>query len=154
MTRRTFSEGLNHFASRLRRVFQGTVGPYVPLVLCADDDPAIRQLCAAALSKAGYGTDEASDGREVLEKIKNHRYAAILLDLTMPYVHGTTLLNVLEREQPEVLRRVIVLTGAPEGVLEGLSKSVSAVLRKPVQLDLLLSTVNDCCSDDQTIVSR
>ncbi|MEO6259136.1 MAG: response regulator [Thermoanaerobaculia bacterium] len=126
----------------------------MPQVLCADDDPAIRALCAAALSKAGYGIDEATNGREVLEKIKSHRYAAILLDLSMPFVHGTTLLAVLEREQPESLCRVIVLTGAPEGVLEGLSKSVSAVLRKPVELNRLLSTVNDCCSNDQTVVSR
>lgn len=154
MTTRTISEGLKDFAARIGRVFSGEEEASVPRILCADDDPAIRQLCAAALSKAGYATDEARDGREVLEKIQNGPYAAILLDLSMPYVHGTTLIAVLEREHPEFLRRVIVLTGAPEPVLEGLSKSVSAVLRKPVRLELLLSTVSDCCSNDQTIVSR
>lgn len=153
MTKSGWSEGLNHFASRVRRAFHGRETPYVPKVLCADDDAAIRQLCAAALAKAGYETDHAGNGREVLEKLKADSFAAILLDLSMPYVHGTTLLAVLEREQPEVLKRVIVLTGAPDAVVEGLSKSVSAVLRKPVRLDLLLSTVSDCCSNDETIVS-
>ncbi len=153
MTKSSFSEGLNHFASRVLRAFQGRESPYVPRVLCADDDPSVRQLCAVALKKAGYETDEASNGREVLEKIKSGTYAAILLDLSMPYVHGTTLLAMLDREHPDILKRVIVLTGAPDAVIDGLGKPVSAVLRKPVRLDLLLSTVSDCCSNDQTIVS-
>ena len=152
MANGTFSQKLHDLWSRLRGAARAELPR--PKVLCADDDPTVRHLCAAALSKAGYSIDEAGNGREVLEKIKSHRYAAILLDLTMPFVHGTTLLAVLEREQPEMLERVIVLTGAPEGVLEGLSRSVSAVLRKPVQLDLLLQSVSECCSSDSTIVSR
>src|SRR5215210_3502853 len=38
-----------------------------PRVLCADDDPDVRALCATALSKAGFVTEVASNGREVLE---------------------------------------------------------------------------------------
>src|SRR5947207_14124064 len=79
-----------------------------PRVLCADDDPGIRELCAIALTKAGFVTEFATNGREVLEKLHINDYAAILLDLGMPAVHGATILSVLERERPEPMRHIIV----------------------------------------------
>ena len=117
-----------------------------PRVLCADDDRDVRDLCAVALSKAGFATDVAANGREVLEKLEGNDYAAILLDLAMPAVHGATILSVLQRERPEVLRHVIVVTGMPDGAVEGVRHLVAAVLRKPVSLDALLAEVNKCSS--------
>ena len=117
-----------------------------PRVLCADDDPGIRDLCAIALTKAGFVTEFATNGREVLEKLHINDYAAILLDLAMPSVHGATILNVLQRERPELLRRVIVVTGMPDAVVDGVRVSVAAVLRKPVSIDALISEVNQVLS--------
>ncbi len=116
-----------------------------PKVLCADDDSSVRELCAVTLAKAGFVTDVASNGREVLEKVRTNDYGAILLDLSMPSIHGATILNLLEREQPELLRRIIVVTGMPDAVVATVG-GVSAVLRKPVNLDTLVSEVNACCA--------
>jgi DNA-binding NtrC family response regulator len=115
-----------------------------PRVLCADDDPDVRTLCATALSKAGFVTDLASNGREALEKIQETEYAVILLDLRMPSVHGTTLLSLVQREKPELLRRIIVVTGMPEAAVDEVRAQVAAVLRKPVTLEELVAQVNQC----------
>ena len=116
-----------------------------PRILCADDDPNVLELCAVALAKAGFAPDRATNGREVLEKLEdNNKYAAILLDLSMPSVHGATILSVLQRERPELLRRVIVVTGMPDAVVDGVRVPVAAVLRKPVSVDALVSEVNNC----------
>jgi DNA-binding response OmpR family regulator len=114
-----------------------------PRVLCADDDPNVLELCAVALVKAGFAPDRATNGREVLEKIQDNKYAAILLDLAMPSVHGATVLSLLQREHPELLRRVIVVTGMADAVVDGLRVPVAAVLRKPVSVDALVSKVNE-----------
>ncbi len=115
-----------------------------PKVLCADDDDNIRELCKMALSKAGFATDTAANGREALEKLQDNEYAAILLDLAMPSVHGATILAVLHRERPELLRKIIVVTGMSDAVVDGTRYPVAAVLRKPVSIDTLLAEVNNC----------
>ena len=115
-----------------------------PKVLCADDDDNVRELCAIALSKAGFATDTATNGREALEKLQDNEYGAILLDLAMPSVHGATILAVLHRERPELLRRIIVVTGMSDAVVDGARYPVAAVLRKPVSIDALLAEVNNC----------
>jgi DNA-binding response OmpR family regulator len=115
-----------------------------PRVLCADDDPAVRDLCSVALTKAGFVTDVAGDGREVLEMLHTNEYAAVLLDLSMPGVHGATVLSLVQRERPEILRRIIVVTGMPDAVVDGVRHQVAAVLRKPVSLEALLAEVNNC----------
>ena len=117
-----------------------------PKVLCADDDDNIRELCSIALSKAGFAPDTASNGREALEKLQDNEYAAILLDLAMPSVHGATILAVLHRERPELLRRIIVVTGTSDAVVDGVRYPVAAVLRKPVSIDALVAEVNNCAT--------
>ncbi len=115
-----------------------------PRILCVDDDPGIRDLCSIALSKAGYAIDTAANGREALEKLQDNHYGAILLDLAIPSVHGATILNVLQRERPEQLRRIIVVTGMPDAVVNSVRHPVVAVLRKPVSMEALLAEVNNC----------
>jgi len=117
-----------------------------PRILCADDDPSVRDLCSIALSKAGYATDTASNGREALEKLQDNQYGAILLDLSMPSVHGATILNVLQRERPELLRRIIVVTGMPDAAVNSVRHPVAAVLRKPVSIEALVAEVGNCVS--------
>ena len=117
-----------------------------PRILCADDDPNVLELCAVALAKAGFVTDRATNGREVLEKVQENKYAVILLDLAMPSVHGATILSVVQRERPELLRRIIVVTGMPDAVVNGMRVPVAAVLRKPVAVEALVAEVNNCSS--------
>jgi len=113
-----------------------------PRILCADDDPNVLDLCCAALARAGFATDRATNGRDVLEKLEDNKYAAILLDLAMPSIHGATILSVLQREHPELLHRIIVVTGMPDAVVNGVRVPVAAVLRKPVTIDALVAQVN------------
>ena len=119
--------------------------PLPPVILCADDDDSVRALCAAVLARAGFRTDTARNGREALERIHEQEYAAILLDLDMPYVHGATVLALLAREQPRILRRLIIMTALPSVATNDFEGSVGATLRKPVRNDELVAAVRSCC---------
>jgi DNA-binding NtrC family response regulator len=116
------------------------------VVLCVDDDSDIRAFCAAALSRHGFEIDEATNGRDALEKVKKNDYAAVLLDLSMPGLHGSTVLSVLQQQQPEVLNRVVVVTGVPDEAIADLYGSVHALLRKPINLRILVDIVKRCAA--------
>ncbi|HKO54956.1 MAG TPA: response regulator [Thermoanaerobaculia bacterium] len=116
-----------------------------PVVLCADDDESVRRLCSAALSRAGFVVEHAANGREALARMRAKKYSAVLLDLVMPGLHGATVLSVLSRDQPDLLRRVILISAAPEAALTDAYGMVGAVLRKPIKLDTLVDVVRGCC---------
>jgi two-component system, NtrC family, nitrogen regulation response regulator GlnG len=119
-----------------------TLGKSRRRVLVADDDDSVRILCTIALQREGYLVDCAADGREALTSIEANDYHAILLDLGMPYVHGSTLLSIIQQTKPEMLRRVLVMTGAHDGAVEPLIGVAGAILRKPIEIDQLLRVVD------------
>jgi two-component system, OmpR family, alkaline phosphatase synthesis response regulator PhoP len=146
------SERLQQFADRARRAFHGHVDES-PRVLCADDDESTRVLCAAALTRSGFEVDMAANGREAIDQIEKVRYSAVLLDLGMPHIHGTTVLSMIRKTQPDLLQRVVVITGAADAALLG-TDDVRAILRKPFGTERLLAAVHDCCGLDETVRVR
>ena len=111
-------------------------------VLVADDDDSVRTLCVITLRREGYVVDSATDGRETLAMIETTDYHAVLLDLGMPYVHGSTLLSIISQTKPNMLRRVLVMTGAPDGAVDPLIGMVGAIIHKPVEIDRLVRVVD------------
>jgi CheY-like chemotaxis protein len=111
-------------------------------VLIADDDPDVRALCTTALTRAGYQVEVAADGRDALTMLDHNDYHAVLLDLSMPFVHGATLLSILGQTKPEMLRRVLVITGASDAAIDPMIGVVGAILRKPLTIEALTRVVD------------
>lgn len=137
----------NRFARLRSLVRRGARWIAPPVVLCADDDENVRTLYSTALNRAGFLTELATNGRDALEKIEKYYYSAVLLDLGMPYLHGSTLLALLQKRDPEILKRLIIVTGAADAVLADVHANVSAVLRKPVATDELVAAVRVCVGE-------
>ena len=66
-------------------------------VLAVDDDPAIRHLLDRVMSRS-YEMVLAADGAQALEEIRRRRPDLMLLDLRMPVMDGSELLERLEAE--------------------------------------------------------
>jgi signal transduction histidine kinase len=83
-----------------------------PLVLIADDDPAILRLLDGQLQTHGYRVARASNGAEALDRARSAGPEAMILDLIMPVMDGAETLTEIKVDHR--LRRlpVIVLTGA------------------------------------------
>jgi CheY-like chemotaxis protein len=114
-----------------------------PLVLVADDEPALRDLLCEVLKAAGYRTDTAADGDEVIERVRIERPDLILLDVMMPQMDGYTALSRLNGAPLTSRAPVIVLTGRPEPIDGSLSAGVGAVthLTKPITPPQLIEAV-------------
>ena len=57
-------------------------------ILIVDDEPLIVKGLKYSLEQDGYQIDEAIDGEEAVEKILNHHYDLVLLDVMLPKMSG------------------------------------------------------------------
>lgn len=64
-----------------------------PLVLIVDDDRGLVRLIEKALLREGFRTATADSGREALSSLKEQRPALMLLDLKLPDVQATQLIE-------------------------------------------------------------
>jgi CheY-like chemotaxis protein len=110
-------------------------------VLVLDDDTSLQKLVSTLLRRQGYRVDVVSSGSQALEKIKAHRYDAMLLDVMTPTDGGFTVIRHLREADPSLLRRVVLLTASPESVLRGVSQDIFAIVHKPFEAAKLLETV-------------
>ena len=91
-------------------------------VLIVDDDRAILNLLASVLEGL-YTVIEAADGREAVERFRDHEEEihVVLLDLGMPEMSGYETLAQMQVVDPDV--KIIVITGtvAEQERLPGIS---------------------------------
>lgn len=80
-------------------------------VLVVDDESGARRALIRLLTREGYETVGASDGREALQALEARTPDVILLDLMMPGMDGLELLEVLQRHPQWKALPVVVLTG-------------------------------------------
>jgi CheY-like chemotaxis protein len=84
-----------------------------PVILVADDDPAVRRVTARVLTDAGFTVREAMDAREAFAHIR-HGISAALVDMLFVNSNGMSGLDIIKhiRDQPHLRTiPVVVLTG-------------------------------------------
>lgn len=108
-----------------------------PRLLVVEDDPALAQALALALSRRGFQVCQATNGRTALERATQEEFSAIVLDLTLPEMDGLDVLRLV-REHGTVTP-VIVLTarGTVGDRVQGLRLGADDYLPKPFDLDEL-----------------
>jgi two-component system KDP operon response regulator KdpE len=57
-------------------------------ILVVDDDPQLRRVMKAALTKQGYIIGDARSGETALERLRDDRYDLVILDRNMPGMGG------------------------------------------------------------------
>jgi len=112
--------------------------------LIIDDDPDIRDLLSALLENAGFAVDTLADGIAALKLQK--RYEVILLDLNMPVFDGEQLTSYWVLSDPDVLRRVIVLSGYSTYTRGRALPSTFGALKKPIDHNELIRLVEECAN--------
>ena len=116
-----------------------------PFVLLADDNEATCTLLTALL-QGDFIVHVANDGREAIERLKGRQYAAILLDLLMPFVDGYAVLDYLRDERPDLLPHTLVVTASlgTRDMQKVSAFQVGGVIAKPFEVDVLLGAVRRC----------
>ncbi|PMC40677.1 response regulator [Bacillus sp. UMB0899] len=68
-------------------------------ILLAEDEEVLRKLVVDTLEDEGYIIDEACDGEEAYDLIKQNDYDLILLDYMMPVYTGLELIEMIRKDQ-------------------------------------------------------
>jgi signal transduction histidine kinase/CheY-like chemotaxis protein len=115
------------------------------VVLVVEDEAALGAAVAESLVDAGYVVDRAGDGDEALQHTQRRSYDLIICDLKMPRVDGMTFYRTLERDAPDLTRRILFVTGDVAGTEAErfLEETGCRWLAKPFRLRDLLRTARD-----------
>lgn len=117
-------------------------------VLVVEDEPALAQAVAEALSDAGFNVDRAGDGEEGLTRLTEASYDLIVCDLKMPRIDGMQFYRAMAAATPALARRVIFVTGDVAGTdaERFLEETGCRWLSKPFRLGDLLRAARDTLS--------
>ena len=112
--------------------------------LIAEDDAALRRMMVTILRPLDLNIDEARDGLEAVQRLRERRYDVVIVDLMMPHLDGFTVIRHLEENDPYA--RAIVTSAVHGAELANIARSkvVRAVLSKPFDISVFLSRVRDC----------
>ena len=102
-----------------------------PIVLVADDEPAMMKLMVRRLERQGFKPDQAEDGRAALEHIEKTKYDLIVTDIYMPGVTGLELLRQAKEVDPQTQVIVVTAGATLENAVEALNNGAFAYLLKP-----------------------
>ena len=123
--------------------YQHSANRRKPLVLVADDDPAMLTLLASVLQNNDWECHYTSDGRRAL--VLAHRLLPdlLVLDIEMPFVTGLEVLKRIRNTQADDNVKVLLLTASSElkHVEEGLALGADDYLAKPFSHDALVHRV-------------
>lgn len=123
-------------------------------VLLVDDDPSVIAALSGLLRGEGYDVIQAFDGQQAIEHFHTVSGADIvLLDLNLPRRSGWDTYERLTAIDP--LLPVIIITARPDQQAMALAAGVSALMEKPLEIPLLLSTMQQLLAEPlQTRLAR
>ncbi len=109
-------------------------------ILVVDDDDSIRSLLNQELGDAGYTIEEATNGKEALASIRNHRPDLIILDVMMPEMNGFDVAAILKND-PQTMDIPIIVLSIVQDKARGFRIGVDRYLTKPIDTAQLFSEV-------------
>ena len=112
-------------------------------VLVIDDEDAVQSILAAFLnryiSEKGMQSNITSmcDPIKGLFELTTHggQYQLILLDVRIPKLSGDEIYSSLEHVNPDILNRILFVTGYPEDLFERFPEKQFNILQKPFRYD-------------------
>jgi PAS domain S-box-containing protein len=112
-------------------------------VLIVDDEPLVASALCRLLRSRGYDAESAPDGRSGAQLALSGRFDAIVCDLMMPGFSGVDLHDELASERPDLLDRLLFLSGGAFSPREQafVETSKRTVLAKPWTADGILAAV-------------
>jgi two-component system, sensor histidine kinase and response regulator len=136
-----------------RDPLQAAVGPWgirlpepceAHRVLVIDDDNVILLSCRRILEKVGYEVETFDNGPQAIERLRNAPAQVLLLDLKMPQMDGTQVIEQVRTFDPSVI--IVVITGyaTVSAAVDAMKAGAYDFLPKPFTPEELRLTVDRC----------
>ena len=114
-------------------------------VLVIDDEELIAELLSEILQIIGHQPTIRNSAIDALDLLKRQSFDVIISDMRMPQMSGAEFHAALSRQNPDLARRIIFLTGdtVSEEVVKFLKSTGNPHLAKPFQLDGVRKVIDE-----------
>ena len=109
-------------------------------ILLVEDDPALLTILQASMAYGGFKAETAASAGEAIEAFGNRRFDAVLVDLGLPDLDGTDLLNRL-REMSDVPILVVSGRDSERDKVDALDRGADDFIAKPFLPGELLARI-------------
>ncbi|MDD4098518.1 MAG: response regulator [Lentisphaeria bacterium] len=110
-------------------------------ILVIDDDANTLISTRRILESDRHECVKAGNGQEVLEYVKQNRFALLIPGMRLPDMNGLSLVRELKKVEPSMPVILITAYASCENAVEAVKRGVYEYLVKPFQADGLLATV-------------
>ena len=123
-------------------------------VLLVDDEEEFVEALSERLTMRDMRVTTAANGPQALDRCREGKFDAIILDLAMPGMDGIETLRAMRELDPEV--QVILLTGrgTVKKSIEAMKLGAMDFLEKPVEMEVLLSRIKEARNIGQEIETK
>lgn len=111
-----------------------------PFALIIEDDRDVAALFRHVLDLAGFRTEVVFHGQVAVQRLSSSQPDLVLLDLNLPGISGTHILELIRKNKRLDHTKVVVVT-AHAHVVNGLAAQPDLVLLKPISIEQLTSLV-------------
>jgi two-component system response regulator PilR (NtrC family) len=110
-------------------------------ILIVDDDTGVRMMLSSVLNDEGYVVGAVENGKQAIKICEKSLFDVALIDIELPDMKGTELLNRLKNMQPKMIR--IIITGHPslESAMKAVNERADGYVLKPFEVKELLQTI-------------
>lgn len=114
------------------------------LIIYAEDDELVGELVQTTLIDAGHAVGVVTNGRDALQVVQQRRPDLLILDISMPEMSGSQVLDRIRLDPQLYDLPVLMLTGRRSQIEEDIALKAGATeyLRKPFDPDMLVVTVS------------
>ncbi|APS39023.1 MULTISPECIES: sigma-54-dependent transcriptional regulator [unclassified Salegentibacter] len=125
-------------------------------ILLIEDEAAIRRVLVKILTEENdsYEVEEAVDGLEGIEKIKDEDYDLVLCDIKMPKMDGVEVLEAIMKIKPEIPVVMISGHGDLDTAVNTMKVGAFDYIAKPPDLNRLLNTVRNALDRKELVVEN
>jgi len=98
-------------------------------------------MLSSVLNDEGYLVEAVGNGKQAIKACEKSLFDVALIDIELPDMKGTELLNRLKKKQPKMVR--IIITGHPslESAMKAVNEKADGYLLKPFEVTELLAMI-------------
>ena len=114
------------------------------VALIAEDDPDQSDMLRDTLRDEGFTVDTAFSGDVAYQKLLDHKYDLVILDIRMPGLNGGTVLKALRQKKTKAELPVVVMSAfaTESDMARYRADGANAAIAKPYEIDDLLKVIS------------
>ncbi|HEU4680426.1 MAG TPA: response regulator [Gemmatimonadales bacterium] len=121
-------------------------------ILIVDDEPSLLRTLQRALTSYKYQVVTVADPNSAYQILGESSFDLVLLDLRLPHMDGATFFLAIIRRWPQMVGRIILMSGDPWSELADAPPELAGcpVLPKPFSLETLLTLIRTVLTAAET----